>query len=391
MSSLQGIPKGAAIALTDMLDECAKIQAGQEVLILAHIDGLYGGDNLVDREAISWIQQAVQFRGAIPSVLWIDEKAKPHAWRFPPVVKAAVEACDVLISHSLDIEHEEIMEFKQFLWGPNMPILVRNFAATAALLCTPWAQTPYELVSGIRYYASLPFKHELPWKMSDENGTDLEGIINSAHNPQNFNVSKQAVNANAYSRPRAEYRPWPEWMHPPVGISDTNGVFIFDRMLSWWSRYIGLSPYFAKPIRIQIENNKMVKIEGDSEAETLKIFLTAMQERLGNGVYDFNSFHFGVHPQAEVSPHQCPNILHRRIIEHSHCATLHFHLGAPKPTPEYPYWLHCTGDIRQATFRVGDALVYDRGHMTALDMPEVRAIAAKYPGRPGLDPQPKSF
>jgi len=46
MTTHPGIPKGAAIAINDMLENCARIQKGQEVLILAHIDGLYGGDNL---------------------------------------------------------------------------------------------------------------------------------------------------------------------------------------------------------------------------------------------------------------------------------------------------------------------------------------------------------
>ena len=49
-----GIPKAALISIGDMLDNCAKIKPGQEVLILAYIDGLYGGDNLVDEQAISW-------------------------------------------------------------------------------------------------------------------------------------------------------------------------------------------------------------------------------------------------------------------------------------------------------------------------------------------------
>ena len=50
MSIPIGIPKGAAVAINDLLDHCAKIQPGQEVVLLAHIDGLYGGDNLVDRK-----------------------------------------------------------------------------------------------------------------------------------------------------------------------------------------------------------------------------------------------------------------------------------------------------------------------------------------------------
>ncbi len=73
MTNAIGIPKGAIVAVNDLLDHCAKIEVGQEVVLLAHMDGLCGGDNLVDEAAISWIQAAVQQRGANASVLWIDE------------------------------------------------------------------------------------------------------------------------------------------------------------------------------------------------------------------------------------------------------------------------------------------------------------------------------
>ena len=50
MSIQSGIPKGAAVAINDLLDNCAKIQPDQEVVLLAHVDGLYGGDNFVDQK-----------------------------------------------------------------------------------------------------------------------------------------------------------------------------------------------------------------------------------------------------------------------------------------------------------------------------------------------------
>ncbi len=384
MSIQPGIPKGAAVAINDLLDHCAKIQPGQEVVLLAHIDGLYGGDNLVDQEAISWIQTAIQLRGANASVLWIDEPVKPHAWRLPPVVKAAFTACDVFINHSFNIVVEEIVEFRKLVDEGKVP-MVRNFATTAPLLCTAWAQTPYELVSEIRYQASLAFKGGLPWQLTDENGTHLKGIIKPSPSP------KQGM---PYSSRREEfgyYRPWPEWVCPPVGISDASGIFIFNSMLSWWSRYIGIPPYFNEPIRLSIENCRITEIKGGDEARALRHFLDSMHKRLGDGVYDLKHIHFGVHPQASVAPHQCPNILYRRLIEHSHSSNIHVHIGAPPATPTYPYWMHCTGDIRTATFRVGDTLVHDHGHLTALDHPEVLAVAAKYPGRPGLGPEPRSF
>jgi len=386
MTSPVCIPKGAAIAVDDMLINCAGLKPGDEVLILAEIDDLYGKDWSVDETAISWIQQTVHMKGGNASVLWIDETAVPHAWRFPPVVKAVMRGCDILINHSLNLVTEEMTEFREYLDETKVR-MVRNFASTAPLLCSYWAQTPYELVSEIRYQASLAFSPQLPYIMTDENGTHLEGTILAP-------VRRKGVPGNPYSERREEssyYLPWPEWVHPPLNVADTNGIFIFDCMLSWWSRYIGISPYLKHPVTLTIENNRIVKIDGKTEALALKRFLEDMERRVGDGVWDFNTFHFGVHPQAIVSPQQCPNILQRRTIEHSHSCDLHVHIGAPPATNEYPYWMHCTGDIRQPTLKVGDTFVYIKGHLTALDLPAVKAVAEKYPGRPGLERMPVSF
>ena len=116
-----------------------------------------------------------------------------------------------------------------------------------------------------------------------------------------------------------------------------------------------------------------------------------MKDRLGRRVYDFDHMHSGVHPNATVAPHQCPSILYRRLIEHSHMSNIHFHIVGPPPTKEYPYWMHITGDTRTATFRVGKNLVHDKGVPTVLTDPAVIAVAKKYPGRPGLNPVPRSF
>jgi hypothetical protein len=380
MIAMQGIPSGAAIAIDDMLDKCAQIRAGQEVLVLAHIDGLYGGDNLVDDQAISWIQTAIQNRGANASVLWIDEPVKPHAWRIPPVVKAALKGCDVLINHSFDLVVEEITELRNLVEELGL-VMVRNFATTAPLLSTAWAQTPYELVSEIRYHASVPFREGVSWQLTDDNGTHLEGMVGPSNNPL----------FPTYTTRRSEvggYRPWPEWVIPPINITDTSGIVVFDRMLSWWSRYIGISPFFNEPIHLTIRNCRITKIEGGDEAEALRRFLDAMVRHLGDGVYDFTGIHCGVHPQAAVGAHQCPSPVYRRLIEHAHACNIHFHIGAPPQTKAYPYWMHCTGDIRTATWRVGDTLLHDRGHLTVLDRPEVLAVAARYPGRPGLGLEP---
>ena len=386
MTSQIGMPRGAAIAINDMLEKCAKMQPGQDVLILAETEDLYGKDWAVDETAITWIQQAVQMKGGNASILWIDEPATPHAWRFSPVVKAAMLGCNILINHSLNLVTEEIMEFRDYAEEHKIK-MVRNFASTAPLLCSYWAQTPYELVSEIRYQSSKAFKPDLPYTLTDENGTHLEGTIISPRR-------REGVPGAPYMTRRDEvgyYLPWPEWLHTQVHVIKTNGVFIFDCMLSWWSRYIGISPYFESPIKLTIEDSRITGIEGGKEAKALKRFLIDMSNRVGDGVWDFGAFHFGVHPQAIIAPHQCPNVLQRRTIEHSHSSNIHVHIGAPPPVENYPYWMHCTGDIRQPTLKVGDTFVYIKGHLSALDDPAVKAMAEKYPGRPGLDPMPVCF
>ena len=57
MSSMSLMPPEAAVSVNDLLDHCAQIKPGQNVLILAANDGLYGGRNLVDQHCIQLIAQ----------------------------------------------------------------------------------------------------------------------------------------------------------------------------------------------------------------------------------------------------------------------------------------------------------------------------------------------
>jgi hypothetical protein len=378
-----GITRGAAIAINDFLDNCAEIKPGDEVVLAAHIDGAQGGDNLVDPQAIAWIQAAIQARDANPTVMWIDEPFHIHQWRVPPVFMAALKACNVFINHSFDLTIEELKSIQEAATEHNVT-LCRNFATTPGLLNSPWAQTPYELVSEIRYQACVPFGGgNVPFELKDEHGTCLEGTVAPPNHPR----------FPTYTRRRNEgpgYRPFPEWIFPPINIRDTSGTVVFDRMLAWWARYIGISPYFDNPIKLSIENNIITKIEGGREAEAMESFLSEMKERLGEGVYGVNTFHYGINPQATMRKDQCPNKLIRSYIDHSNSCNFHIHIGKPPATEKYPYVLHCTADIRKPTLRVGDALVYDNGHLTTLENPEVLKVAAKYPDRPGLPAKTES-
>jgi hypothetical protein len=157
-------------------------------------------------------------------------------------------------------------------------------------------------------------------------------------------------------------------------------------MLSWWSRYIGISPFFRKPVTIEVKDSLMTRIAGGDEADAIKRFIDYMEKEKGvTRRYEFNTLHSGVHPHAHVKAEECPNVAYRRMIEHAHTSNIHMHLGAEHGDKKaYPYWLHVTGDIRQPTWKVGDKLIHDAGYLTALNSPEVRAVAARFPDAPPL-------
>jgi hypothetical protein len=297
---------------------------------------------------------------------------------------AALKASNVFINHSFDLTVEELKVIQETSTDYNVKFC-RNFLGTPELLSSPWGLTPYELVAEIRYQAAVPFgAGGKLFQITDDNGTHIEGKVAPPSHPR----------FPTYTRRRNEgpgYRPFPEWVFPPINVRETSGTIVFDRMLSWWSRYIGISPVFKNSIRLTVDNNCITKIEGKDEADALRRFLKSMESKLGASVYDLPEIHSGVHPYAVVPPQQCSNPIIQRLVDHSDACNIHFHIGAPWPQPEYPYWMHITGDLRTATWKVGDHLVHDRGHLTALDLPQVREVAAKYPDRPGLGFWPRNF
>jgi len=76
----------------------------------------------------------------------------------------------------------------------------------------------------------------------------------------------------------------------------------------------------------------------------------------------------------------------RDFIEHHDSSNLHFHLGVvpSEHRASYPYFVHITGDLQGASLQLGEALVYDFGRLTTLDLPEIKELSAHYPDRPGI-------
>jgi hypothetical protein len=388
VSSMPLIPKQAAIAVADLVDNCAKVKPGMNVLVVAANDGLCGGINIVDRETVAWVHDAVVQRGADATVVWCDIPYRPlvlwgngadpsKAWRVPPVVASAMRAADVIISHAVDLTYEEeLREIPDILEERNIRY-ARNMATTASLLTSNWGLTPYELVSEIRLQACALAKPGSKWVMTHPNGSHIEGYV----------VKPEEMDDYAHHRDIGPYCPFPEGVWSSIRARDAEGVGIINEVGVIWARHIGVPCPFKQPVKVFIEKGYIKKFEGGEEAETLTRFYKSIAEYLGEAAYEVRGFHGGVHPSAILEPHQCPNAPYRHFIEHHHWSSFHFHMGNSRRSKEFPYLMHISAELRGGELKIGDEYVYKNGRITTADHPNVRAIAEKYKDRPGLEPE----
>lgn len=368
------IPERASIAVADLLDNCAQIQRDQHVLLLCAVDGLFGGRNLIDEEAVSWIQMGIQQRGAHATVLWTDMPLHPlvywsrtsdeiPAWDLPPIVKGAMASADLVINHLIDYWTEGELRNR-------VPNYFYNMATTSRLLSSVWAFTPWELVAEIRIRAAAMITEGAPWRITHDNGTDVRGTVGKLR--------------PGYGDLR--HGPFPEGVFPSLGTDGAEGELIFDRNGPHWARHIGLPLQFSEPVRMTLQDGKIKEIRGGAEADTFRDFFKALSRHLGDAAYAMRGFHGGAHPQGIVSEWECPDPYYRAFIEHHGAHSVHFHLGSSQRAPEYPFNVHISAEVNGATVQIGENIVYKDGRLTAFDHPEVQRIAAKYPNRPGLEP-----
>src|SRR5258706_127388 len=388
MSSVPLIPKQAAITVGDIIDNCAKVKPGMNVLLVARNDGMYGGVNIVDSEPICWLHSAIVRRGAAATVVWCDipyrrrvlwgEGVDPNkAWRVRKIVAAGMKGADCIISNAVDLTfEEELRETADILEEHNIPY-ARNMATTGSLLTSNWGLTPYELVSEIRVQACALAVPGAKWVMTHPNGSHIEGYV----------VKPEDMDDYAHYRDIGVYRPFPEGVWSSIRARDAEGVGIINEIGVIWARHIGVPCPFKQPVKVFIEKGQITKFEGGAEAETLTRFYQFIAKYLGDAAYEVRGFHGGVHPSAILEPHQCPNAPYRHFIEHLHWSRLHFNMGNSRRSKTFPYLMHISAELRGADLKIGDKNVYQNGRITAADHPKVRAIAEKYKDRPGLEPE----
>jgi len=355
----------------DMLANCGRVEAGQKVLIVAALDGLAGGHNLVDRETVDLIFNGAQRLGADPAILWLDMTQPDPAHRvIPSILEHAVAGSDIVVALAQDLSWEENVEFRSLLRTHKVPV-IRQMATTLSMLSSPWGQLPYELVAQIRFAIGSVMKEGAKFTINHENGTSLEGKIALPAEGSSFSTFTQR-------RTNDLYRPFPEGVYVPMGTEEVDGVLVFDSMMPSAAHFMGVPYRFDQPIRMTIEGRYVRKVEGGAEAAALRDFLAAASQEFGEEVYNASGFHGGVHPYASLSPETCPNALYREFVEHHHISSVHFHLASAVERKDIGHRLQFTAEVRGTDFQVDGHHVLQQGRSCALEDPGVLEVASRY-------------
>jgi len=107
--------------------------------------------------------------------------------------------------------------------------------------------------------------------------------------------------------------------------------------------------------------------------------------RIGEkNAFEIRGPHGGVHPHAILSREQCPDDDYREFVASFHTDAVHMHLGQAGRSASFPFNLHTAAEARGATFKAGSHVLHDRGRLAVTNDPRVKAVAARYAGRPGL-------
>jgi len=355
----------------DMLINCGHVEAGQKVLIVAALDGLAGGHNIVDRETVELIFNGAQRIRAFPAVLWMDMTQSNPQWNgVPSILENALKGTDIVVALAQDLSWEENTDFRDLLRAIKVPVL-RNMATTVGMLSSPWGQLPYEIAAQIRFAIGSHMKDGATFKITHKNGTHLEGSISLPGKTSTFKTFTQM-------RATDLYRPFPEGVYVPMSAATVDGELVFDSMMPSAAYYMGVPYRFADKIKLTIRDRYVRRIEGGAEAKALDSFLAAASKEFGEDVYNASGFHGGVHPYATLSADDCRNALYREFVEHHHISSLHFHVANRVKRKDIPHRLQFTSEVRGTDFQIDGVDILRGGKSRILEDRSVLDVASRY-------------
>ncbi len=162
-----GQQSGRAVAIDNLLLNCAKMRAGTTILFVNE-----NGTEAVSRDTVEAIEARARELGGSVTSLWLDHVPGPED--MPQSVLDAVAASDVAVfTHNMG----GLLRLRPV---PGNGLVVHNYVGTDAMLDSPWSRVPYGLWEKISGIIAREFAASHTWRIRDDRGTDVTGTIPEA-------------------------------------------------------------------------------------------------------------------------------------------------------------------------------------------------------------------
>jgi 2,5-dihydroxypyridine 5,6-dioxygenase len=349
--------QGCRNALIDYM----KIQPGNEVVILNELG------SAVDPFVVHCLASVTQEIGAAPHILWTSKLAKGWWQELSPVVRAAIGYADVVVQNISSIGKTHMLD----LMLEKKVRRFRNYASDFATMSSDWARFPVEVQDYLERKVNTMLIEAGTYRVAADDGTDISGEISKRLTAWRRDL-KRSGGMNV-SFPPSVFR--------ASDSLNANGVIMVYSTYPWGARRVGLPEIrFQNPVKLVIENNYVVHIEGGWEAELYRKLFEEQATRIGQRSYYVDSWHSGASPRAFVpfDPRVDPDRFDH--LAHNHECWFHFHLGglSQKEGSKSQVVDHINAVCMNPTVYLGGQKVWEKGHLTAWNDPELREIAARY-------------
>src|SRR5574340_1217927 len=191
---------------------CGGVEEGTNVLIL-NVIGSHA--NPVDETAVHALATIAQEAKANVQILWTTGMDKDWWSDVPPIVVAAWEAADVVVSNALAFGRG-IKAIRDAMFKKKGSVRIRNQATTVDMLSSEWARFPFELSDEITMQVGKRLEQAKTWRVVAPNGTDVSGKVGR--------VPTEGTGMSRYGQKRREKnnRHFPQRCFNPMTAEDSN-------------------------------------------------------------------------------------------------------------------------------------------------------------------------
>jgi hypothetical protein len=341
---------GRAVAIDNLLLNCAKIRAGTTLLFVNE-----NSTEAVSRDTVEAIENRARELGANVTSLWLDHVPGPED--MPPSVLSAVAASGVAVfTHNMG----GLLRLRPV---PGNGLVVHNYVGTDAMLDSPWSRVPYGLWEKISGIIAREFAASHEWRIRDDRGTDVTGTI-----PESERSAPAQSDGFTVST-------FPIGTHRPTSAHTANGTLALEWIVSSSNHDVGDGFRLDNRVIAHVERGRVVNLTGDADSVAkVRAQLESAGKLTGQDPYTLSSWHGGVNPQAFTAWRDIADLSRWQTLAHNNPRLVHFHIVGEETPGEISL------PLLDPTVTFDGKVFWERGAFKVLDHPAVQAELANHAG-----------